>query len=390
MQKRRKTRLKPLIKYPGGKGRELKIISKFFPQKIKNYYEPFLGGGAVFFDLDTYKKAFINDKSEDLIVFYKCVKTKNKTFFKHIHSLNNAWKVVHIFVSELTNADIEIAYNDNKMEEFLNKYKTFFQLVVIDSLVPTYENNDLFIEFKKATLSKEKRVKITETKHGQLTDDLIKNIECSIKTGMYTVYRTLYNNPETYGISKELKAVLYVFLREYSYSGMFRFSNNGDFNVPYGGISYNTKYMCDKIKRMLSDDMSQKFKSTVIDNLDFYDFMQKHPPQKDDFVFLDPPYDTAFSEYDGNPFLQNDQKRLADYLIQECEGNWMIDIKYTDFIESLYPVGTPTKNGNSIHVVYFDKKYSVSFMDRNEKDCQHMIITNYPIESDGDDNGTST
>ena len=42
-------RLSSLIKYPGGKEKELKYILPNLPIKINNYYEPFVGGGAVYF-----------------------------------------------------------------------------------------------------------------------------------------------------------------------------------------------------------------------------------------------------------------------------------------------------------------------------------------------------
>lgn len=381
--------MKPLIKYPGGKSTELKVIKKLYPNKINNYYEPFVGGGAVFFDINTYKRAYINDKSEDLTLFYKYVKTKNEKFFKYISNIDNAWKAIHTVV-EILQEEAKKAYVENTMSAFLNEYKILLQPVIIDSMMPTNDNDVLYETFKMIIEQKIHRIKEFEKKNKPLTDDLLKNIECAIKTGVYTFYRELYNNLHHKNEKKELRTALYVFLREYSYSGMFRFSNNGNFNVPYGGISYNKKSITDKIKSTPSDEITHKFKKTTIENLDFYDFMQKYPPNQNDFIFIDPPYDTTFSEYDGNPFSLNDQERLAKYLIEECDGKWMVDIKCTDFIKSLYPVGTRTKNGGEIQILYFDKRYMVSFMNRNEKECQHMIITNYPIESDGVANDTST
>lgn len=58
------TRLLPLIKYPGGKEKELNYIIPALPAKIDNYYEPFVGGGAVYFAIDA-KKYYINDKSDN-------------------------------------------------------------------------------------------------------------------------------------------------------------------------------------------------------------------------------------------------------------------------------------------------------------------------------------
>ena len=39
----------PFVKWAGGKGQLLSKLDKFFPSKITRYFEPFVGGGAVFF-----------------------------------------------------------------------------------------------------------------------------------------------------------------------------------------------------------------------------------------------------------------------------------------------------------------------------------------------------
>jgi len=50
----------------------------------------------------------------------------------------------------------------------------------------------------------------------------------------------------------------------------------------------------------------------------------------------------------------------------------MLIIKKTDFILSLY-------EDKDLFINSFDKKYLVSFMNRNDKDVQHLLITNYSI-----------
>lgn len=55
--------MKPILKYPGGKAREIKYFSEYIPD-FNTYYEPFLGGGAVYFYLDPneqYSMILIND-----------------------------------------------------------------------------------------------------------------------------------------------------------------------------------------------------------------------------------------------------------------------------------------------------------------------------------------
>ena len=85
---------------------------------------------------------------------------------------------------------------------------------------------------------------------------------------------------------------------------------------------------------------------------------------------MDPPYDTEFSTYAQNEFNRNDQTRLSKYLINHVEAKWMLVIKSTEFIMSLY------KN-EKLKISAVDKKYNVSFMDRNVKDVTHLVIRNY-------------
>ena len=74
-------KVKPFIKWVGGKGQLLTTINNYFPEELKHgkinkYYEPFLGGGAVFFDIIkkyNIKTAYLSDLNEELILVYKVV-----------------------------------------------------------------------------------------------------------------------------------------------------------------------------------------------------------------------------------------------------------------------------------------------------------------------------
>ncbi len=66
--------VKPVVKWVGGKRQLLDDISLYIPEEYTTYYEPFLGGGAVLFDLQP-KKAVVNDINEELINLYKVIKT---------------------------------------------------------------------------------------------------------------------------------------------------------------------------------------------------------------------------------------------------------------------------------------------------------------------------
>lgn len=61
--------MKPILKYRGGKSKEISSFEKYIPSNYDKYIEPFFGGGAVYFHLQP-KKAIINDVNVRLIEFY--------------------------------------------------------------------------------------------------------------------------------------------------------------------------------------------------------------------------------------------------------------------------------------------------------------------------------
>lgn len=357
--------MKPLMKYPGGKERELKYVIERLPDKMINYYEPFLGGGAVYFGIDDnqpteekhnlFKEYFVNDKSEDLILFYNNVKHGHILFKQILEEYADNWE----YLSGVIDGHYkEIKRQANNVTKYISPVYSGVCLVALED--------------------KLKRMDKLQKERGALPEQDIKdNIECAIKQGYYYYIREIYNSKIRDNIYDEERAAAFFFMREFCYSSMFRFNAAGEFNVPYGGISYNRKDFRAKIERLCSAEVVDKLSSTTIACDDFQEFLKKYPPKKDDFMFLDPPYDSEFSDYDNNRFGLEEQERLAKYLINRCKCNWLMIIKASPLILSLYVPGEKTRNNNTVHVEGFDKKYSVSFKNRNLKDCEHLIITNY-------------
>src|SRR2546421_6782452 len=226
-------------------------------------------------------------------------------------------------------------------------------------------------EIQRNLLSKTRRMKELEHKKWKLPEhDIIANIECALKSAYYMHLRHLYNRMAHYGIPASLAAAIFFFVRENAYASMFRYNSKGGFNVPYGGISYNRKDLARKVTYLQSPQVELHFRNTVIENMDFAAFLQKHPPGAQDFIFLDPPYDSEFSTYSQNEFGKVDQERLARYLLKQCKARFMLVIKNTPTILHLY-------ENTGLNIKAFDKKYLVSFQDRNNRDAEHLIITNF-------------
>ncbi len=77
---------KPFVKWAGGKRCIVDKLVKLSPHDYDTYYEPFVGGGALLFELSP-KKAVINDYNEELMNVYNCIKDENK-FISMCNELN--------------------------------------------------------------------------------------------------------------------------------------------------------------------------------------------------------------------------------------------------------------------------------------------------------------
>lgn len=83
-------KMKPIVKYRGGKSKEIPFIIKHIPSFKGNYIEPFFGGGALFFYLEP-KKAIINDINSRLIDFYKGVQSDFDTLKQELNEIENLY-----------------------------------------------------------------------------------------------------------------------------------------------------------------------------------------------------------------------------------------------------------------------------------------------------------
>jgi DNA adenine methylase len=83
----RGTRL-PLLKWPGGKRNLVDRILPLVPLQFNRYFEPFLGGGALFFSLQP-AKAYLSDKNTELIQMYLQVRNRPKAVIRELRKLQN-------------------------------------------------------------------------------------------------------------------------------------------------------------------------------------------------------------------------------------------------------------------------------------------------------------
>jgi DNA adenine methylase len=374
----RAERITPLIKWAGGKEAELKHILPNLPEKFERYFEPFVGGGAVYFSISA-NSMFINDKSEELMALYRFIQRGDPEFFEKLTEINKYWRLLENIVEENASKLIRIYAKSIRLDVPLLRIQDRVTEFVLDhheqfsGILTTSFNLDIdnFIhEVIRNLTNKIGRMRVIEREKGKLSKkDILDNIEGSLKSAFYMHFRHLYNKSRAYKITPAYSAAIFYFVREFCYASMFRYNSRGEFNVPYGGIAYNRKDFLRKILAMQSSSLQEHLKRTQLYNTDFEEFLKINKPRRRDFIFIDPPYDTDFSTYAKNTFDKDDQIRLAKYLYK-TPAKFMIVIKKTDFILDLY-------SNHNLNIRTFDKKYMVSFQDRNDKRAEHLLITNF-------------
>lgn|SRR5574344_131626 len=368
--------LEPLIKWPGGKSSELAIIKNYMPKAFERFVEPFVGGGSVYMYMNA-KHYAINDLSTELISLYRFVASSDQNFFSLLDKISFSWTQIGLAFSKNQKALVEFfnAFNKGEIdaEKLRSKLKEFFRKNARDfiKVIGTFPKCELFLEeLIRNAYQKISRMKRISLEKGNLPkDDVKKNIETAIRASLYMYYRELLNVDD----EKEspFHAALFYFIRNFTYSGMFRYNSEGYFNAPYGGIGYNNKRISKQIAYYKSEELKQHLSKTEIKNQDFEEFLKQIKLTNKDFIFLDPPYDSEFSTYAKNNFSADDQKRLKNFLIRKCKAKWMLIIKSTDFIYNLYA------SEKSVSIIQFSKNYSVSFMNRNKKKVTHLLVRNY-------------
>lgn len=110
--------VKPFLKWAGGKGQLIDQISSFLPAsfktgRIKKYFEPFLGGGAVYFwlaDHYDFECAYLYELNPSVAICYQVIQRNVKKLVKELNSLEMAY-------FECSDKDREKLFYD-KREEF--------------------------------------------------------------------------------------------------------------------------------------------------------------------------------------------------------------------------------------------------------------------------------
>lgn len=135
--------MKPMIKYRGGKSKEIPHIMWHIPRFTGRYVEPFFGGGALFFYLEP-RKAIINDVNPKLMGFYNGVRNNYDNLRKELDEIEQIYaynrkkfdtlkalhpdervedqnEVLYYRLRSMFNGTKEKCYSDSLLYYFINK-----------------------------------------------------------------------------------------------------------------------------------------------------------------------------------------------------------------------------------------------------------------------------
>ena len=282
--------MNPVLKYRGGKSREIHRFLQYIPEDFNRYIEPFFGGGSVYFFIEP-DSAILNDINVRLMTFYI---------------------------------------------QLRNQYPLMRRQ--LDEIQRLYEQNQVEYKILKARHPEERVPNANEE--------------------LYYHMRDLFNHPD----SSYLDGVVYFFINKTAYSGMIRYNNSGEYNVPFGRYpNLNTRLVTRQHSELL-----QRAELYTLDYSRIFDMAQE-----DDFIFLDPPYDCVFNDYGNidmmNGFDESEHRRLADdFKKLKCRA--LMIIGKTPLTEELY--------GDYIFDEYY-KNYSVNIKNRFKNDRMHIVVKNY-------------
>jgi DNA adenine methylase len=155
----------------------------------------------------------------------------------------------------------------------------------------------------------------------------------------------------------------FYYLRKTCFRGMLRYNKKGGFNIPFG------KYKTISYNELDNKDYENILKNTHIYNDDFTNIFDNYNDDKN-FMFLDPPYDSVFTDYGYCKFGKDEHIKLATYF-KNTKIRCLMVIGKTDFISELY---------KEYIVDEFDKKYKFKIHSNrvgDEINTKHLIIKNF-------------
>ncbi len=166
------------------------------------------------------------------------------------------------------------------------------------------------------------------------------------------------------------RAKRFAYLNRLCWNGLYRENKDGGFNVPFGGRSPKTMWSFDHLKLCSKSLSDTKFYCADFSKTLSY-------VQKNDFVFLDPPYPKGsnsglgFNRYNKEKFNYKDHRRIVEFVNQiDAKGAYfMVTISNGDVLRDLYPT--------NLNFQEVESKTLISCNGETRGKSLELIIKNY-------------
>jgi DNA adenine methylase len=277
---------KPILKWVGGKTQIIEKLISQFPHQIKNYHEPFIGGGSVLLaflcqvqegKIKLTGKVYASDKNSTLVAFYQNIQQNPDNVIRYLKEL----------VDVYNNIPSNLDNNSHPIRKHIN---------YIDAL-KCQEQYYYWIRQCYNELSHEEKISSKGTSY-------------------------------------------FIFLNKTCFRGLYREGPNG-FNVPFG--NYKNPSIFDEDHILI---VSSLLKDVIFTSQGFNDSLSI--VQENDFVYLDPPYvpenSTSFVGYTVDGFTQENHVQLFAWCkditrtqnIRFVMSNADVEFVRQNFPESIY------------------------------------------------------
>lgn len=201
-------------------------------------------------------------------------------------------------------------------------------------------------------------------------------VPISLKKQWPKTYYAEYNREgykklkENYNSSKKKDALVLYLLLIYGFNRILRFNQEGSFNVPVGNVDFNRNAL-DALENYL---LITKKKKIELFSQSFEEFIGKMNFRKNDFVYMDPPYLIASSEYNKS-WNDMQEEKLLNILDELTRKN----VKF-----ALSNITTYNDKKNE-RLITWMKKYRVyriesnyiSYHDNTKKKIDEVLVVNY-------------
>lgn len=165
----------------------------------------------------------------------------------------------------------------------------------------------------------------------------------------------------------------FYYQRKTCFRGMLRYNSSGKFNIPYG------KYKKINYSDLLNEEYSNVLKNAEI-HLQSFEYLFEKYNDANNFMFLDPPYDSEFTDYGYCQFGKELHQKLA-HLFKSTKIRCLMIVGSTPFIRELYG-GTFVQEGKEHPYIQgeYPKRYRFKIHSGrvgNEINLNHLIIKNF-------------